>query len=208
MAEKKNKTKITQNYLLVLSKTEVDLDQGEVMYGTGASGNYDKCGLDFHTCKRTTARDKIQHCVLSTFFVMAFGSVPNCGASAGRSTGLFISDGTDSVLRILATGREIANVTMYIQSAVCPVNCKLSQTYLVERRFCRMGLPLCICCGTLTCTESRRHMRDAVLCHNTPHGQRGIELKPSLSSFLILHATTVSVSVKNTSAQLTDSVCT
>lgn len=35
---------------------------------------------------------------------MAFGSVPNCGASDGRSTGLFISDGTDSVLRILAIG--------------------------------------------------------------------------------------------------------
>lgn len=38
---------------------------------------------------------------------MAFGNVPNCGASAGRSTGLFMSDGTDSVRRILATRREM-----------------------------------------------------------------------------------------------------
>lgn len=38
-----------------------------------------------------------------TFLVIAFGRVPNCGASAGRSTGLLMSDGTDSVLRILVT---------------------------------------------------------------------------------------------------------
>ena len=38
-----------------------------------------------------------------TFLVKALGSVPNWGASAGRSTGLLMSDGTDSVLRILAT---------------------------------------------------------------------------------------------------------
>lgn len=43
---------------------------------------------------------------------MAFGSVPNCGASGGLSTGLFISDGTDSVLRILATTRKIDDVNM------------------------------------------------------------------------------------------------
>lgn len=32
--------------------------------------------------------------------------MPNCGASAGRSTGLLISDGTDSVLRIFVTETE------------------------------------------------------------------------------------------------------
>lgn len=53
-----------------------------------------------------------------TFFVMALGSVPNCGASGGRSTGLFMSDGTDSVLRILATGRHIGNVKKYVQHTV------------------------------------------------------------------------------------------
>lgn len=139
---------------------------------------------------------------------MAFGSVPNCGASAGRSTGLFISDGTDSVLRILATRREICKCHN-VHSTCCVLHrLQTSETYLVERRFCRTGLPLCICCGTLTCTESRHRMRDAVLCHTTLHGQRRIELKPSFRSFLILHTTTVSVNVKNTSAQLTDSVCT
>lgn len=53
---------------------------------------------------------------------MAFGSVPNCGASAGRSTGLFISDGTDSVLRILATGRENSKMSRWICKTygVCP----------------------------------------------------------------------------------------
>lgn len=55
-----------------------------------------------------------------TFFVMAFGNVPNCGASGGRSTGLFISDGTDSVLRILATRREIESVDVYMQNTCCP----------------------------------------------------------------------------------------
>lgn len=103
-----------------------------------------------------------------TFFVMALGSVPNCGASGGRSTGLFISDGTDSVLRILATTTEIGNVTMYVHGRMKNTLCVstadwgLNKTYLVERRFCRMELPLCTCCGTLTCTESRQHMRDPV----------------------------------------------
>ena len=62
--------------------------------------------------KRDLVKNSSDHSVkadaqrLSTFFVMAFGSVPNWGASCGRSTGLLISDGTDSVLRILATGRN------------------------------------------------------------------------------------------------------
>lgn len=56
-----------------------------------------------------------------TFFVMAFGSVPNCGASCGLSTGLFISDGTDSVLRILATGREIGRITRNQHNAFHPL---------------------------------------------------------------------------------------
>lgn len=43
------------------------------------------------------------HTGISTFFVIAFGSVPNCGASGGRSTGLLMSEGTDSVLRIFVT---------------------------------------------------------------------------------------------------------
>lgn len=55
--------------------------------------------------------------MLFTFLVMAFGSVPNCGASAVRSTGLFISEGTDSVLRILATRREMASVIICYKCA-------------------------------------------------------------------------------------------
>ena len=59
-----------------------------------------------------------------TFFVMAFGSVPNCGASAGRSTGLLMSDGTDSVLRILATTTEIMvtsqRVHTNVKHTLCP----------------------------------------------------------------------------------------
>lgn len=57
---------------------------------------------------------------------MAFGSVPNCGASGGLSTGLFISDGTDSVLRILATTREMDVVTMDERKIlVVSINCRL-----------------------------------------------------------------------------------
>lgn len=61
---------------------------------------------------------------------MAFGSVPNCGASGGLSTGLFISDGTDSVLRILATTRETGDVTMHqhgwMQNCCCvSINCRV-----------------------------------------------------------------------------------
>lgn len=41
-----------------------------------------------------------------SFLVMALGSVPNCGVSDCRSTGLLMSEGTDSVLLILAIGRK------------------------------------------------------------------------------------------------------
>lgn len=105
-----------------------------------------------------------------TFFVMAFGSVPNCGASAGRSTGLFISDGTDSVLRILATAGENNHVTTCTNAKqVQPINCTermKGKTHLAERRFCRMEPPLCICCGTLICIKSRQHTRVLAVIRN------------------------------------------
>ena len=40
-----------------------------------------------------------------SFLVSALGRVPNCG-SVGLSTGLLISEGTDSVLLILVMGRN------------------------------------------------------------------------------------------------------
>lgn len=88
---------------------------------------------------------------------MAFGSVPNCGASAGRSTGLFISDGTDSVLLILATGEEHCACKHSVREArVRPLTPRWRprlRSYWVERRSCRTGPPSCTCCGTLTCTN-------------------------------------------------------
>lgn len=90
---------------------------------------------------------------LFTFFVMAFGSVPNCGASAGRSTGLFISDGTDSVLLILATGKEDCTCKhAACEAQVRPLTPTL-KSHSVGRRSCRKGPPSYTCCGTLTCTQ-------------------------------------------------------
>lgn len=45
---------------------------------------------------------------LRTFLVSALGRVPNCG-SVGLSTGLLISEGTDSVLLILVTEKQVGD---------------------------------------------------------------------------------------------------
>lgn len=50
---------------------------------------------------------------------MAFGSVPKCGVSCGRSTGLLISEGTDSVLLILATKDDMVNITHALGNKDC-----------------------------------------------------------------------------------------
>ena len=104
---------------------------------------------------------------LFTFLVMAFGSVPNCGASCGRSTGLFMSEGTDSVLRILATAAkevDIFNIKhVFKTQRLCSLTADQDKTYLVEKRFCKMELPLYICCGTLICRERAAYER---LCSN------------------------------------------
>lgn len=43
-----------------------------------------------------------------SFLVSALGRVPNCG-SVGLSTGLLISEGTDSVLLILVTEKQVGD---------------------------------------------------------------------------------------------------
>lgn len=90
---------------------------------------------------------------------MAFGSVPNWGASAGRSTGLFISDGTDSVLLILATGEEHYTCKHGVREAqVCLLTPRWRprlRSHWVGRRSCRTGPPSYTCCGTLTCTHTQ-----------------------------------------------------
>lgn len=89
-----------------------------------------------------------------TFFVSALGRVPKWG-SAALSTGLLMSEGTDSVLRILATEEgEPSAGTRLSQRNTHPKRRRRgrerAQTHLEGRRSGRRGPPWCICCGTST----------------------------------------------------------
>lgn len=51
----------------------------------------------------------------ATFLVSALGRVPNCG-SVGLSTGLLISEGTDSVLLIFVTEKQVGEGRLKLSS--------------------------------------------------------------------------------------------
>lgn len=95
-----------------------------------------------------------QATVQCTFFVSALGRVPKWG-SAARSTGLLMSEGTDSVLRILATeeGRPSAGNRLS-QRETRPKGRRRRRggrgTHLEGRISDRRGLPLCTCYDTST----------------------------------------------------------
>lgn len=96
--------------------------------------------------------------------VIAFGNVPNCGASAGRSTGLLISDGTDSVLRIFVTETEQSRNVRRTQKAFFKDSVSdvlraenEQSTYWGGMIFDRKEPLSCIYCDTLTCGDENSH---------------------------------------------------
>ena len=89
-----------------------------------------------------------------TFFVSALGRVPKWG-SAALSTGLLMSEGTDSVLRILATEEgEPSAGTRLSQRKTHPKRRRRrrerARTHSEGRISGRRAPPLYTCCGTST----------------------------------------------------------
>lgn len=93
-------------------------------------------------------------CWFITFLVNAFGKVPNCGASVGRSTGLLMSDGTDSVLRILVTKTKQEDYKRSLDSLSEALGLGSdSRTHLGGTRSDRTELLSYIYCDILTCSN-------------------------------------------------------